>query len=133
MKSALSTETFSPPLVISAERARARPEREQDFRAMTVVAIVAVAVLLPIIIFGIPNGADLANHFRFAQPFYESIQAGHWHPAWLAESNDGFGDPRFRFYPPGLYYLLAAGRLLTGSWYAGSIAAFALLSIAGGL
>jgi hypothetical protein len=133
MKSALSSELIFPPLSISSERARARPEREHDFRAIMVVAIVAVAVLLPIVILGIPNGADLANHFRFAQPFYESIQSGHWHPAWLAESNDGFGDPRFRFYPPGLYYLLAAGRLLAGNWYAGSIAVFALLSIGGGL
>src|SRR5260370_4025948 len=133
MKSALSTVTFFPPLSTSSERAAARPEREQELRSVLVVAIVAVAVLLPIIVLGIPNGADLPNHFRFAQPFYESIQSGHWHPGWLAESNDGFGDPRFRFYPPGLYYLLVAGRMLTGNWYAGSIAVFALLSICGGL
>ncbi len=133
MKSVLSTDTFFPPLSIPSERASTRPERGQDLRSVLVVAIAAVVVLLPIIIVGIPNGADLANHFRFVQPFYESIQAGHWHPAWLAESNDGFGDPRFRFYPPGLYYLLAGGRMLTGNWYAASIAAFALLSIIGGL
>ncbi|HVS82271.1 MAG TPA: 6-pyruvoyl-tetrahydropterin synthase-related protein [Pyrinomonadaceae bacterium] len=133
MKSALSLETFFPPLSISSERALSRPERAQDLRFILVVAIVAVVVLLPIIIFGIPNGADLPNHFRFAQPFYESIQSGHWHPGWLAESNDGFGDLRFSFYPPGLYYLLATGRMLTGNWYAGSIAAFVFLSVIGGL
>ena len=98
---------------------------------MLIVAGAAALVLLPIIIFGIPNGADLSNHLRFVQPFYESIQSGHWHPGWLAESNDGFGDPRFRFYPPGLYYLLSATRMLTGSWYSGSIAAFGVLSILG--
>ena len=93
-----------------------RPEETTELRLTIVVAAVGIAVLLPIIIFGIPYGADLANHLRFAQPFYEGLQSGHWSPAWLAESNDGFGDARFRFYPPGLYYLLAASRLLTGGW-----------------
>src|SRR5215468_7763086 len=102
MKSALSTETSSLPVSTSLERASAQPQREGDVRSVLIVAIAGVVVLLPIIIVGIPNGADLANHFRFVQPFYESIQAGRWHPAWLAESNNGFGDPRFRFYPPGL-------------------------------
>ena len=80
-----------------------------------IVAVVAIAVLLPIMIFGIPNGADLPNHLRFALPFYESIQTGNFHPGWLAESNYGLGDPRFIFYPPGLYYLLSAARMLTSA------------------
>ena len=129
MKSALSTDTFFSTPSISAQGEGTK----RELRFVLVVAIAAVVVLLPIIIFGIPNGADLPNHLRFAQPFYESIQSGHWQPGWLAESNDGFGDPRFSFYPPGLYYLLAAARMLTGNWYAGSIAVFALLSIVGGL
>src|SRR5713226_8323651 len=133
MKSASPTKTSFPPFSISSGSTSALPEREQDLRSVLLVAIAAVAVLLPIIILGIPNGADLANHFRFVQPFYESIQAGHWHPGWLAESNNGFGDPRFRFYPPGLYYLLSGVRMLTGNWYAAGIATFMFLSIAGGL
>src|SRR5258707_262786 len=133
MKFALSTPALLSPHPISSMRASAQPDRERSFRVILVVAIAGVVVLLPIIILGIPNGADLPNHLRFAQPFYESIQSGHWHPGWLAESNNGFGDPRFRFYPPGLYYLLAIARILTGNWYAGSVAAFTLLSIAGGL
>jgi len=102
-------------------------------RRLWVVASVTIAVVLPIAFFGVPNGADLPNHLRFVQPFYDSIRSGNWHPGWLAESNDGFGDPRFRFYPPGLYYLWIAARVLTGSWYAGSVVTFAFLSIAGGL
>ena len=89
--------------------------------------------MILIVIWGIPAGADLANHFRFAQPFYESIRSGSLYPGWLAESNDGFGDPRFRFYPPGLYYLLAASRILTGQWYAGTILTLVFLSVLGGL
>lgn len=107
--------------------------KASELRLTLVVAAVGIAVLLPILIFGIPYGADLPNHLRFAQPFYEGLQSGHWSPAWLAESNDGFGDARFRFYPPGLYYLLAASRLLTGGWYSGTMVTLVLLSVAGGL
>ena len=98
-----------------------------------VVAIVATVVLLPIMILGIPSGADLPNHLRFVLPFYESLQSGHFHPAWLAESNYGLGDLRFTVYPPGLYYLLSATRWLTGGWYSASISSLVLLSIVGGL
>jgi len=102
-------------------------------RRLLIVTAVAIAVLLPIVFLGIPGGADLPNHLRFVQPFYDSIHAGNWHPAWLAESNDGFGDARFRFYPPGLYYLWIAARVLTGSWYTGGIVTFLILSVAGAL
>ena len=96
-----------------------------------VVLLVAVGVLVPMMCWGIPSGGDLANHYRFAQPFYESIRSGHFYPGWLAESNYGFGDARFRFYPPGLYYLMALFRLVSG-WYAASLLAFITLSMLGG-
>jgi hypothetical protein len=105
----------------------------QNLRPALIVTFVAVAALLPIAILGLPNGADLSNHFRFALPFYESIRSGTLYPGWLAESNYGFGDPRFRFYPPGLYYLLAAARMLTADWFVGSIATLIFLSVVGGL
>jgi hypothetical protein len=105
----------------------------EKYRRPLLVASAAVIVMLPIVCIGIPNGADLPNHLRFVQPFLDSIRGGHWHPGWLAESNDGFGDPRFRFYPPGLYYLLIAARLITGNWYGASIATFVVLSVAGAI
>lgn len=97
------------------------------------VIVVALLVLVPIFVLGIPHGADLPNHYRFALPFYESIGAGSWYPGWLAESNAGYGDPRFRFYPPGLYYGFVLFRTVAGGWYIGSMVTFALISIAGGL
>ena len=102
-------------------------------RRLLIVAAVVIAVMLPIVFIGIPGGADLPNHLRLVQPLYDSIRAGNWHPGWLAESNDGFGDPRFRFYPPGLYYLWIAFRVITGSWYAGGIVTFLFLSVAGAI
>jgi hypothetical protein len=122
------------PPTVAADRADTLVHpRWIEFRNLTIVAAVATAVLLPIIIFGIPNGADLPNHLRFALPFYDSIQSGYFHPGWLAESNYGLGDPRFIFYPPGLYYLLSAARMLTGEWYSATILVFLFLSVAGGV
>lgn len=106
---------------------------QTDKASVVVVILAATVVLVPILILGIPHGADLTNHYRFVQPFYESIREGSLYPGWLAESNDGYGDTRFRFYPPGLYYLLIAFRTLTTDWYIGSLATFLFLSIAGGL
>src|ERR1041385_5203058 len=103
------------------------------FGPMLIVISAAVLLTLPLAIQGIPKGGDLPNHFHFALPFYDELRAGNWHPGWLADSNWGYGDARFRFYPPGLYYLLALTRLATGNWYYAAICAFGILTIVGGL
>src|SRR3989442_11543647 len=118
----------TPRRAITTNRARLRP----SLRNGIVVALVAAVVLLPIMLLGIPNGADLPNHLRFVLPFYESLQSGHLHPAWLAESNYGLGDLRFTVYPPGFYYLLSATRWLTGGWDPAAISSLILLSLIGG-
>ena len=98
-----------------------------------ILAIAGLVALIPSVISGIPGGHDLPSHLRFAIPFYNAIQAGTLHPGWLAEANGGFGDPAIRFYPPGLYYLLAATRALTGNWYNGILRGFILLSVLGAI
>src|SRR6202171_733983 len=104
----------------------------RKWRAAMIVAAPAVVALIPIFIWGIPVGPDLNNHYRFAMAFNDSIRGGNLYPGWLGASNFGYGDPRLRFYPPGLYYLLSAARALTG-WYSATILTFCFLSIAGGL
>src|SRR5258708_5050959 len=89
--------------------------------------------LLPVVIWGMPNNNDLANHYHFALPFYEAIQHGDIHPGWLASPNFGYGDAVVRFYPPALYYLLAAGRTLIGNWYSASLLVLTLGSALGSL
>jgi uncharacterized membrane protein len=101
--------------------------------AIAVAAIVSFLTIVPAIVWGIPSNIDLTNHFRFALPFYDAIAAGNFYPGWLAESNGGYGDPSFRFYPPALYYLLAAARFLTGNWYSATLVVFAALSTVAGL
>lgn len=100
---------------------------------VAIVIAVAAAVIMPTILWGMPSARDLSNHFRFALPFYDELRQGNLYPGWLAESNGGFGDASFRFYPPALYYLLALARALTGNWYAASVLAFTLVSGAGAL
>jgi hypothetical protein len=97
------------------------------------VVIASAVIIAPALIYGVPSNMDLFNHFRFALPFYDALHGGHWYPAWLAESNSGYGDPSFRFYPPALYYLLALARGLTGGWYAGTLLTVTALSVLGGL
>jgi hypothetical protein len=100
------------------------------------IALVVVASFLaiaPAILWGIPSNLDLTNHFRFALPFYDAIVAGDLYPGWLAESNGGYGDPSFRFYPPALYYLLAVARFVIGNWYGATLVVFVMISITGGL
>ena len=93
--------------------------------------LAGAAVLLPVLIWGVPKNNDLANHYHFAVPFYEAIQRGDIHPGWLASPNFGYGDAVVRFYPPALYYLLSAGRALTGNWYNGSLLVLISLSALG--
>ena len=97
------------------------------------MAVVGFAVIVPALLWGIPSNLDLTNHFRFTLPFYDAIVAGDFYPGWLAESNAGYGDPSFRFYPPALYYLLAASRFVVGNWYGATLVTFVVLSIASGL
>jgi len=134
MKSPLLSGMFAAPITLVAKREQLSEQAgHQDIRCAFIVAIAGALAVLPIMIFGVPNGADLPNHLRFALPFYEALQSGHFHAGWLAESNYGLGDPRFIFYPPGLYYLLAGSRAVTGQWYSASILTFIFLSVAGGL
>ena len=57
-----------------------------DASALLIVALSGIILLIPMMVWGIPNGGDLPNHYRFAQPFYDSIRAGHFYPGWLAGS-----------------------------------------------
>jgi len=121
-----------PSLAISSQKVSPNA-LQPDSRNILWVVIVSVAIMAPAIIFGVPSNRDLTNHFRFAVPFYDAIRLGHFYPGWLAESNHGYGDPSFRFYPPALYYALAVARALTGNWYSSALLTFTFLSIVGGV
>ena len=78
------------------------------------VLVIALLVMLPLYIYGMPYGLDLPHHYRIAQGFYDSLTSGNFYPSWLPSTNGGYGDPSVRFYPPALYYLFASASWLTG-------------------
>src|SRR5262245_41565573 len=92
-----------------------------ETKHVLIVMVAAAATFAPTLLWGIPFNRDLSNHFRFELPFYEALSHGHLYPGWLAESNHGFGDASFRFYPPALYYLLSLARAIAGSWYPATV------------
>ncbi|HEV2827506.1 MAG TPA: 6-pyruvoyl-tetrahydropterin synthase-related protein [Pyrinomonadaceae bacterium] len=95
--------------------------------------VVAIGLLasFALYLYGVPYGLDLPHHFRLAQGFFESIKAGDFYPSWLASTNQGYGDPSVRFYPPALYYLLSFFRLITGDWYFATLLTLSLLTLIG--
>ncbi len=97
------------------------------------LVLAGAAILAPMLWWGMPSSRDLSNHFRFALPFYDSLRAGHLAPGWLAESNGGYGDASFRFYPPALYYLLALAKAVSGNWYTATLFTATLVSVAGAI
>lgn len=97
------------------------------------VAAVGLAVSLPLCLYGVPYGPDSSHHYRLALGFYEAATGGDPYPSWLHSTNDGYGDPSVRFYPPGLYLLLALARAATREWYCATLLTFALLNVAGGV
>lgn len=94
---------------------------------------ICLLISLPIFLYGIPNGVDLPHHYRLALGFYDSIVNGDLYPSWLSSTNDGYGDPSVRFYPPGLYFLLSFFRLITRDWFVASQLTLSLLTVIGGL
>lgn len=86
-----------------------------------IIAAFSAALALPILLWGVPGGNDLSQHFQFALAFKENVLNGVLHPGWAADPNSGFGDAGIRFYPPLAYYPLIFFAAITGSWW---IAAF---------
>ena len=105
--------------------------KPKEYLYITVVFLVGILVMLPIGIYGIPMGNDLAQHYQFAQTYYDSLVNGDGFPSWSDKENFGYGGIGIRFYPPLAYYILAFARILTGSWYYGSWLTFTFWMVLG--
>jgi hypothetical protein len=93
----------------------------------------ALLVTLPILIYGIPKGNDLPQHYQFASAFRESIRNGVFYPGWSPAVNSGYGDVSLRFYPPLAYYVLTFFDWVAGSWFGGSVLTFWFWFALGGI
>jgi hypothetical protein len=100
---------------------------------LSVLFFASVIIVLPIFIWGVPNGSDTTQHYQFALTFFDSIQNGNFYPSWASTTNRGFGDVGIRFYPPVAYYVMVGFRFLSGNWYDASALAFLFWFFLGGV
>ncbi len=100
---------------------------------LLIIAAVAFAVMLPVLIIGLPYGYDLPHHYQCATTFYESILTGNFYPSWSLNRNFGYGGMETRLYPPISHYTLAVFYLITGSWHIASWLVLTLFTFLGGL
>ena len=107
------------------------PKTQKELQYFGIASLVAILVMLPIAVFGIPSGNDLAQHYQFAQTYYDSLINGDGFPGWSSRENGGYGSIGIRFYPPAAYYVLATARILAGSWYDASWLTFMFWMILG--
>ena len=97
------------------------------------IVAVGVGACVPFYIYGLPLLLDLNHHYRTALGFFDSIVSGNYYPSWHASTNGGYGDPSVRFYPPALYFLLVACRLITRDWFFASLLSVTSLTIVGAM
>lgn len=106
-------------------------EQSKKWQYPGIVCLAAILVMLPIAFYGIPSGADLAQHFQFANTYYDSIVGGDGFPSWSTRENNGYGGVAIRFYPPLSYYVMAFARILTGNWFDAAWLTFTFWMIVG--
>ncbi|NNF00577.1 MAG: hypothetical protein HKN25_16280, partial [Pyrinomonadaceae bacterium] len=85
-----------------------------------------------LIFIGVNEGADVTQHFKFAETYRELSSLGNLYPSWGANENFGYGSVGIRFYPPLFSVILAFFVSLTGSWHAALSMLFLTFSFIGG-
>src|SRR5262249_8844445 len=85
------------------------------------------------LLWGIPTGNDLPQHFQFAVTIRNSVEHGVLFPSWAADVNGGFGDAGVRFYPPLSYYVLDVFEWTFGDWFYATAATVCLMFFVGGI
>lgn len=103
----------------------------REWLYLAIACLAAFVAVLPVKIYGVPDGNDLLQHYQFALTFHDAIAAGDFFPGWAAKANYGFGSVGIRFYPPLAYYVMAFLQFLTGDWNNTSWLAFSFWMILG--
>jgi hypothetical protein len=82
--------------------------RHSDRVALLLIAVLATAVVTPMLFLGNASGHDISFHFASWLDVAGQWREGVAFPRWAQWANWGFGEPRFIFYPPGSWMFGAA-------------------------
>jgi hypothetical protein len=82
--------------------------------AWTVLAVVALCLIVPLLLQGVSCGHDFAFHLLSWMEVAHQFHGGTLHPVWAYTPSFDAGEPRFVFYPPLSWTIGAALTLLAG-------------------
>ncbi len=85
-----------------------------DRQSVLLIALTALAAVLPLLLRGSSCGHDFDFHLLSWMEVARDWRQGLAWPHWIASANYGAGEPRLVFYPPGSWLLGAALRSLVG-------------------
>lgn len=105
----------------------------RDRNNLPLIFLVAAAVMLPILLYGVPYGNDIPHHYQCALTYRDAIISGDFYPSWTTLRNLGYGSMELRLYPPVSHYVLALFSLLTGEWFYATWLTFTFWWILGSL
>jgi uncharacterized membrane protein len=78
-----------------------------------VLALAAVVLLAPSLLFGTLTSHGSPHVLTWASQFAEQFRAGVLYPRWMPDSFDGLGSPAFYFYPPLPFWIDAMVSVVT--------------------
>lgn len=73
---------------------------KDDLIALPLVIGLAALLLMPVFVYSLPNGDDMAQHYWWSREFFNAMKEGVWYPRWLGGAYEGRGSPVMFFYPP---------------------------------
>jgi hypothetical protein len=95
------------------------------------IAVTALALFVPTVLFGIPSGHDFEFHLNSWMEVLSQWRLGILYPRWAALAHFGYGEARFIFYPPISWIFGAALGSFLPWWIVPSVYEWIALTLSG--